>query len=197
MVTFKFKELSEGRSRLELIHILNTKDNNIKGHYEGWTWAMIDMDAKFNKPTWEKEPKLSVNIERVFNAPVTIMFELWTKPELMTRWFNSKGATQGDASCDLKVDGDYHLDYQDQETGEVTRCLGEYKEIIPNKKLVFTWVENTQYYESRVTVDFIDQGENKTLLKLCHDQFHSKENAKGYAEGWKYCFDSQETLLKQ
>ncbi len=199
-VTFLFTQVENNKSQLELIHKLNTIENNVDGHYEGWSYALQDLDLYFHEEERKGKQELVVEKERVFNAPVEMIFELWTKPELMNKWFNSKNHTRGHAVAVLEKEGTMSMDFQMQKDGDyakkgdVWRVIGEYREIIPNEKLVFTWMEDHQPYESLVTVNFISQ-DKKTLLKLKHQRFHDEENMNEFSSGWDYCLDSVESLI--
>jgi len=64
-----------------------------------------------------------------------------------------------------------------------------YREIVPNKKLVYTWAwESTPERESLVTVEFKPSG-NGTELVLTHEQFADSEARDKHQHGWNGCMD--------
>lgn len=201
-VTLKFSQLDDGRSELQLMHQLMTTDHNLNGHYEGWTWALLDLDKALNAEARKSRDELSVAVSREFNAPIDKVFELWTKPELLNKWFNSKDGTRSYTYSDLKENGCFGLDYHDvegKETGiprAIFRVIGEYKEIIPNKKLVFSWIDESFNYESLVTVCFESLG-NNTKVDLVHSNVYESDWIKRFTEGWNECLEVQDALLQQ
>ena len=201
-VTLQFASLENGKSELQLIHNLKKKEHNLNAHYEGWTWALLDLDNKFNQEIRSKQEEFSIEIERVFKAPINRVYELWTQPELLNKWFNSKKGTEHYTYSKLKEKDCYALDYHDVEgketgiPGAVHRVIGEYKEIIPNKKLVFSWVDENFNYESYVTVRFQEVGTD-TKVNLVHSNVYEKDWIERFNEGWNDCFDAQVNMLAQ
>jgi uncharacterized protein YndB with AHSA1/START domain len=133
---------------------------------------------------------------------VAEVYEAWTNPELVAKWFNSKNATLGKAKLSLKIGHGFFMDYQTA-PGTVLRIYGEYLEIVPNKKLVFTWLEDNhgktatpdRQYETRVTVHLTDLGE-KTKVDIVHDRLASNTLMGNFTEGWTDCLKSIEDELK-
>ena len=82
---------------------------------------------------------IQLTMTRRFNAPPAAVFDAWTNPEVLRRWF----AAGPDAECaeavvDLRPGGAYRLAMK-VPTGDVYVCIGEYVEIDRPKRLVFTW----------------------------------------------------------
>ena len=74
--------------------------------------------------------------------------------------------------------------------------VGEYKEIIPNKKLQFTWawqVEDTP--DTLVTLEFQAAGKTTKLI-LIHENFLKKEAAEKHNMGWIGCLDHLTSFLQ-
>ena len=86
------------------------------------------------------------------------------------------------AQVDLKVGGRYRLEMDNARTKYVV--YGQYVEIIPNQKLVFTWGwEGPNRYETRVTVLFTDKPDG-TELTLTHERFANAEDMGRHEHGW-------------
>ena len=89
----------------------------------------------------------------------------------------------GSAKLDLRVGGAYHLDMHYK--GKSYPHHGEYLEIDPPKRLVFTWVsEGTQWQPSIVTVELIERGE-ETECVLTHEGLIDAKNAEDHRGGWE------------
>jgi uncharacterized protein YndB with AHSA1/START domain len=75
-------------------------------------------------------------ISRVFDAPVALVYQAWTNPKHMSKWWGPEGFEISDCKLDVRVGGKYSLVMSGQ--GMCLPLTGEYKEVVPNKKLVAT-----------------------------------------------------------
>jgi uncharacterized protein YndB with AHSA1/START domain len=119
-------------------------------------------------------------VTRTFNAPAHIVFDAWTKPELLKRWWAPKsfGVSLFECEQDLRVGGAYRFAFgRDPRNPEV--FSGQYLEVNPPSRLVLT-----QLYERMadvgdvvVTADF-EESQGRTRLTL-RQLFPSKEALEG------------------
>ena len=79
----------------------------------------------------------SLTLTRFVDAAPALVFEVWTRPEHLRHWFGPRGFTTPHAEVDLRVGGRYRYVMRDP-MGNDYPCGGEYHEIVPDKKLVFT-----------------------------------------------------------
>ncbi|MGE0633354.1 MAG: SRPBCC domain-containing protein [Pseudobdellovibrionaceae bacterium] len=136
-----------------------------------------------------------LDLSKTYNFPTQIIFEAWTNPELLKKWFSpSANWKVGSASVDPRPGGKYSFtmlsDNQEKWTVE-----GEYKEVIKNKKLVFTWTTN-DVKDTLVTVDFKDLG-NKTEVSLKHDLLPNQAQVAEHEYGWVGCMKNLEESLQK
>jgi len=142
-------------------------------------------------------PKLV--IKRVIPAKREEVFEAWTKPEIMQKWF-FPGTWSAKSSNDLRVGGCYShnmisdgsnsgCDHGD--SAEDNIHAGEYLEIVPPERLVFTWNSDI-VKNSRVTVVLRDLGDS-TELTLTHELLETEHLRSLHNGGWDACL---ENLLK-
>ena|SRR5579862_3753950 len=125
----------------------------------------------------------SVRIVEVFDAPRDKVFAAWTEAEQLKRWWGPGIFETVDATVDLRVGGQYELLL---EPGSM-RLRGEFREVTPPQRLVYTWrwiegVPDTR--ESLVTVEFRDLGE-RTEVVLLHDDFVGPGPVDMYDQGWR------------
>jgi len=93
-----------------------------------------------------------------------------------------------DVTLDLRVGGRYRI-VMHGPNGETHRVGGVYREIVPNRKLVYTWAwESTPERESLVTVEFRSAGQG-TELVLTHERFADTEARDKHQQGWNGCLD--------
>ena len=134
-----------------------------------------------------------LNINRVLNHPVEEVFNAWTDPELLKKWF----CNNGQAEFDIVVGGIFHVFLQ-CDPNDLAELKGEYLEIVKNEKLVFTWVWQNEPYsyagETVVTVEFVDHG-GKTEIKLLHEGFSNEEFSCRHTEGWGEALERYEKIL--
>ena len=75
-----------------------------------------------------------VVITREFKAPRRLVYEAWTKPELVKRWLaGPEGWEMTVCDMDLKVGGSYRWEWFKQKTGETMGMGGVYREIVPGE----------------------------------------------------------------
>jgi len=161
-----------------------------------------------------------ITITRIFNAPREMVWKAWTDPEMIKKWWGPEGFTAPSIKIDLRVGGKYIFSMQGPKGSEWDRTMysaGEYKEIVPNEKLVATdyfsdsegnIIEPSQEgqqanfpKELTVTVLFEDAGTGKTKLSIIYPkpeneaQFEAMLKS-GMQEGWLSSLNKLETILK-
>jgi uncharacterized protein YndB with AHSA1/START domain len=90
--------------------------------------------------TDDHTPPDSVVIERSFDAPVDLIWQMWTEPEHFKAWYGPTGSTIPVAEMDVRVGGSRLVGMEVQTpAGQMQMWFtGEYREVVPNKRLVFT-----------------------------------------------------------
>ena len=78
-------------------------------------------------------------IRREFDAPKELVYEAWTTPELVKRWWHAKRGEVTVAEIDLRVGGKWRSAMVTEDGTEVA-FHGEYREIVPNERIVSTEV---------------------------------------------------------
>lgn len=122
----------------------------------------------------ERGSERELVITRTFNGPARIVFEAWTKPELLHRWWVPKsfGMTLLSCETDVRVGGKYRF-VIGHGGSEPMAFFGQYLEVVPNARLVWT-NEEAGHGGPITTVTFEEKG-GKTLLVL-HELHSSKES---------------------
>ena len=132
-------------------------------------------------------------IVREFDAPASLLFELWSDPEHMRRWMGPKEFDCPAAEIDFRVGGAYRVMIRSTEHGE-DWFSGEYREIVPNQRLVFTFAwRNTgpsADVETLVTITFAERG-GKTTQTFHQTPFLSVASRDSHVGGWSEAFDKQ------
>jgi uncharacterized protein YndB with AHSA1/START domain len=138
-------------------------------------------------------------ISRVFNGPARIVFEAWTKPELLQRWWapESFGVTLLSCEADVRPGGTYRFVFAHPESGEPMAFVGRYIEVTPHSRLVWT---NEEHDDGAVTTVTFEERDGRTHLVL-QDRYPSKEAldeavASGSVSGYPEQFDQLDALLE-
>lgn len=130
----------------------------------------------------------SLTVVEIFDATVEKVFDCFTQPALLQQWMGPGTVSCPNVVVDLQVGGEFRIEMQNQE-GEKFIALGEYKEIDPPNKLVYTWRwENGEHPATTITVSFKEQG-TKTEMEFIQTGFATPESAKSHFEGWGSCFE--------
>ena len=81
-----------------------------------------------------------VQIERTFDAPIDLIWAMWTEAEHFANWYGPMGAKIPKADMDVQVGGRRHIAMEMQTPGGLMRMyfVGEYREIAPMTRLVYT-----------------------------------------------------------
>jgi uncharacterized protein YndB with AHSA1/START domain len=138
-----------------------------------------------------KKAKTSLQVRKFIKAKRERVYAAWTDPELMKKWFAPGTMTVPAAEANAIEGGQYHIQMR-KESGELHTAYGEYQQIIPQQKLVFTWGwEGPNHYETLVTVEFNDK-DGGTEVILTHERFKDAEDARHHTEGWQGCLESLE-----
>lgn len=130
------------------------------------------------------------NITRTFNAPRDLVWRAWTEREHLAAWFGPFGVTTESVSVDLRVGGRYHYTMVNQDTGEKYPTGGEYLEVTPVERLVFTWGEPDAPVEGSpvVTLTLSTAGSDETTQQtemLFHLRGIEGRPGDGYVyDGW-------------
>ncbi len=131
------------------------------------------------------EPRVEeqeVVIERQFNAPRQLLFQVFTQPEHLKRWWAPKPYTLPVCTIDLRPGGIWHYCMRSPE-GQEQYARSVYQEIVPPEKLIYTTTFADEYAnptpgmpEHLTTVTFIEEG-GKTRV-TARAQFSSAEALK-------------------
>lgn len=123
-----------------------------------------------NQTTIERKSDCELVIMRAFNGPLEVVFDAWTKPELVKRWWAPRSVGIELVSCeiDLRAGGQYRYVFalEDQKSMEF---YGVYVEVQRPARLVWTNADADDYVS---TATFTEKG-GKTILTL-HELYPSK-----------------------
>lgn len=125
-----------------------------------------------------------VTVNRRIGAPVEAVFDAWLDPDMLARFMiPGDGMSVPKAEADAREGGRFTI-IMAAGADEIPHG-GEYKEINPHSRLVFTWESPFSIDGSTVTLNFADSGDGGTDLELIHVKFPSEESRNNHEGGWK------------
>src|SRR3984957_11743926 len=124
-----------------------------------------------NRTTVERKSERELVVTRTFDGPARLVFEAWTKPELLKRWWAPKSTGVSLLSCeaDVRVGGRYRFEFG-HEGSKPMAFFGRYIEANPHSLLVWT---NDESDDGAVTTVTFEEKGGKTLLVM-HELYPSK-----------------------
>jgi uncharacterized protein YndB with AHSA1/START domain len=137
----------------------------------------------------------SLEVRRRIPAPPAHVYDAWTTPALLTRWFSP---TVDHAvvvhQVDARVGGHYRIEMR-HVSGKSHIAIGEYREMDPPSRLSFTWRwEGSPMADSLVTLEFLDDRQGGTELVLTHSQFATVPERDNHLQGWTQCLGRLDAL---
>ena len=149
-----------------------------------------------NRTTVERTSEREFVVTRTFDAPARLVFEAWTRPELLKRWWAPKSMDMTLVSCeaDVRVGGTYRFEFG-LGGSKTMAFFGKYLEVNPHSRLVWTNEEGDG--GAAVTTVTFEEKDGKTLLVLRerHPSKEAVDEAIGFGEGLRETFGQLDELL--
>jgi uncharacterized protein YndB with AHSA1/START domain len=127
-----------------------------------------------NRTTVERKSERELVVTRTFKGPARIVFEAWTTPELLKRWWAPKsyGVTFLSCEADVRTGGTYRFVFGHAASERPMEFFGRYLEVTPPSRLVWTNDEGGDG-GAVTTVTFEESGDETRVVM--HDRYPSKE----------------------
>jgi uncharacterized protein YndB with AHSA1/START domain len=139
-----------------------------------------------------------LRLSRRFAAPRERVFDAWTNPSVLERWWAAAPTWESPAAeVELRPGGRYRLSMRDTESGVVQTVGGAYTEVRPPDRLAYTWTWEggpelmRGSEDTLVVVDFVEDGDG-TEVVLTHRGFADERIRDLHAGGWSGCLDNLE-----
>jgi uncharacterized protein YndB with AHSA1/START domain len=158
------------KTRLVLMHS-GFKDKELcDAHQFGWTCGITDMSEELQNGR--------LRFLRKFKAPIEKLYETCRNPE--TFFAHMGNISRG--TVDFKVGGKYQV------PNDHNGIEGEFLEIVPNKKIILSWLKGCSgpLKESKVTLTFNQKEDGSSSLELIHDGLPTTKEQFAHRQGWEY-----------
>lgn len=144
-----------------------------------------------------------LTITRLIDAPREKVYRCWTQPDLLVQWFAPKPWSTARAVFDLRPGGASMIVMADPEGNEFPNP-GQYLEVVPNEKLVFTdaytgdWAASGKPFMTGVLTFADEGGKTRYTATVRHWSVEDRKQheAMGFYQGWNQCTDQLEALAK-
>ncbi|HVN04914.1 MAG TPA: SRPBCC family protein [Bryobacteraceae bacterium] len=126
-----------------------------------------------NPTTVERKSERELVVTRTFHGPAHIVFEAWTKPELLKRWWAPKSFGMSFISCeaDVRTGGAYRFVFRHPDSEQPMAFFGRYIDVTPNSRIVWT---NEESPDGPITTVTFEEKGGMTLLVL-NELYPSKQ----------------------
>ncbi|HEY3192505.1 MAG TPA: metalloregulator ArsR/SmtB family transcription factor [Solirubrobacterales bacterium] len=141
-------------------------------------------------------PGYVVRIERTFDAPAEAVFDAWTSPEVMRRWFHvAPDWETPEAEVDLRVGGKVRVVMRKPDGDEV-EASGEYTLIERPHRLAMTWTFDDDPSNQQQMIElWFSESEGSTTVVMVNSGISTDERRDAQHYGWDGCFDELERAL--
>jgi len=126
-----------------------------------------------NEATVERTSERELVVTRTVNGPARLVFDAWTKAELLQQWWVPKSFPITLLSCetDPRVGGKYRLTFGSDDS--TMDFFGRYLEVVPPTRLV--WTNEESEGEATITTVTFEETDGRTRV-VVHDLYPSKES---------------------
>jgi uncharacterized protein YndB with AHSA1/START domain len=149
----------------------------------------------------ERTSERELVVTRLINGPARIVFDAWTKPELLKTWWVPRSLNMSMIACetDVRVGGQYRFAFKHEDFPQPMEFFGKYLEVTPHSRLV--WTNDEGDTGGPITTVTFEEKAGKTRVVM-HELYPSKEALDAcLASGEKSCmgetFDQLDELLGQ
>jgi uncharacterized protein YndB with AHSA1/START domain len=126
--------------------------------------------------------KNSFTIRQRIKAPLEMVYAAWADLKIARTWSCPEGCEILLFDADLHVGGSYRMTMKTP--GSEMSAYGKYREILPNRKIVYSWIWDTpDTEENLVTVEFSDRGPESEIV-LTVSGFTAPDEVESNQEGW-------------
>ncbi|MEX2478793.1 MAG: SRPBCC domain-containing protein [Gracilimonas sp.] len=134
----------------------------------------------------------TLTVKRVIKADPETIFKAFTDEQIMKKWFyadpEGSGAT---VKSNTSVGGKFQIDMHGKK--DTHTHIGEFKEVVPNKKLVFTW--NSHVVEDTVVTITFNETNEGTEVTLVHEFMPNEQLLEGHKKGWNVILDHLDEIV--
>ncbi|HEY3743875.1 MAG TPA: SRPBCC domain-containing protein [Bryobacteraceae bacterium] len=132
---------------------------------------------------------MTLVVRRTIRASQQRLFDAWTQPELLLKWWGPRPVRCVGAEIDLRTGGAYRIDNEFPD-GTILSIRGTFEVVEPPRRLIYSWRagEEAQSLE-RVTVQFEATDAGMTEVIVTHERIPGRTLLERHKMGWEGCLD--------
>ncbi|MBE9463422.1 SRPBCC domain-containing protein [Dyadobacter subterraneus] len=141
-----------------------------------------------------KENEYSIEFSQEFTVPAETLFEAWTTPEQLKKWWHPMQDSLTNVQNDLQADGEIIYEFEKNEF----RVTGKYQQVDLNEKLIYSWdwdFSNDLPDEKYILTIGFENKENGSILRVKQEGLPGEEAALPHQDAWKTALESLKTFL--
>lgn len=142
-----------------------------------------------------------VGAEKNFSAPVERLYKAWTTPEDLKQWWKPSENHLTNVELENREGGKIKYEFDNKDGQHAVTITGEYKEVKPNEKLVYTWnwdvaSDNVKKSDHQLTITFSADGDGSKIA-VTQENFQDGEAVKPHQEGWEKALNDLSEYLSK
>ncbi|MGR0318801.1 SRPBCC family protein [Agromyces sp. ZXT2-3] len=141
----------------------------------------------------DRSPDAQFTITRVFDAPRELVWRAWTESADAAEWWHPRDIVikDGSVAVDARPGGRYAYTMVNPADGTEYPTVGVYREVVPPRRLVFTWASPGEPDETApvVTVDLRELDDDRTEMLFHLRGFPGRPGDANVYDGWDSAFD--------
>jgi uncharacterized protein YndB with AHSA1/START domain len=141
------------------------------------------------------QTKLSLTLTRHIKASPSAVFRAWTESDYANRWAGPANFDVVENRADVRVGGNWRTVMRNLATNELHESSGTYREIVPDRKLVFTFAWKDDPVDNTICTVDLRERDGGTLMTFTQEPFDDASERDGHFDGWSQSFDKLEELL--
>lgn len=143
----------------------------------------------------------SLSTEKEFTLPVERLYQAWTTPDDLKQWWKPSENKLTTVELDIKEGGKFKYEFEAKEGQTAVIITGEYKEVKPNEKLVYSWnwdvpSDNIKKSDHQLTIQFQPSGEG-SKISVTQENYENDESITPHQEGWEKALNDLHDYLNQ
>lgn len=129
-----------------------------------------------------------IGAEKEFSVPTEQLYKAWITPEDLKQWWQPSENHLKTVELDVREGGSFRYEFETKEGQPAVVITGDYKEVKPNERLVYTWnwdVPNGDAKKSdhQLTIEFQSTGSG-SKLSVTQENFQEQEAVNSHQQGW-------------
>lgn len=135
----------------------------------------------------------TLTVKRVIKADPETLWEALTDQQIMQKWFFAEEGMSATVENNPEAGGRFKVDMHGPKDNYLHE--GTYKEMVPHKKIIFTW--NSRFVSDTLVTITLNEVKGGTEVKLVHEFMPNEEMKQSHTQGWTQILENLENLMAE